>query len=518
MSSTSADPDALAAACDSAASGHFGAPVALPVDASNEVRVLAGLLQCQRWVAGLDLDPGVLDPAWVDVPRGPELLMHHVELAALRLDADTMTRLRTLSEGAAPSEACDRTWLELARTFLALASGSAVDPGDLVELERSGRENKQAGQVLRAATLRALASEAAGLSDEAVEHARRAFRMARTERHPQAEYWAGWTLARQRRLTGRPYLASRILGAQRRYAPPPWHRWIDLQRTLAEGISADANPASVGLGIALERARAGDRAGFTEQIDALQPHLAAFAPLQDDVGDMLSSLGVEARPPRPVVLQWRHGERPFEPPPCGLAAIAHAPLALVVARPSTHGHRVLGLADQLLPAEVSRDLVHDKPGRTESLLAALALIGPEGLTEEQLFAAVYGFTYNATLHRGAWDVALHRARAACGSLATLFRSEGHVRLDVVQPFVVPDPRCQRAHEDRVLQRMASSDGASARDLANGLGLSLRTVQDVLRDLVETGACQQHRDGRRRLYSVEDTTFQEPTRSGQHSPG
>ena len=87
-----------------------------------------------------------------------------------------------------------------------------------------------------------------------------------------------------------------------------------------------------------------------------------------------------------------------------------------------------------------------------------------------------------------------------------------MQLEVLQPFVVPDPRCQRAHEDRVLQRMATSAGASARELATGLGISLRTVQDVLRDLVETGACQQHRDGRRRIYSVEDTTFQEPTRA------
>jgi hypothetical protein len=174
---------------------------------------------------------------------------------------------------------------------------------------------------------------------------------------------------------------------------------------------------------------------------------------------------------------------------------------------------MLGLANTLLPKDISRAHMVDKPGRTESLLAALALVGPDGLTEDALFAAVYGFTYNATLHRGAWDVALHRARSACAELAILHRNEGRVWLEVAHRFVVPDPRCQRAHEDRVLQRLASAEGTSARELASGLGLSLRTVQDVLRDLVETGACQQHRDGRRRTYSVEDTTFQEPTRSG-----
>ncbi|MCR9159091.1 MAG: winged helix-turn-helix domain-containing protein [Nannocystaceae bacterium] len=506
----SADPVGLARACDEAAAGRFAQRVVVPADAAPQLRVLAELLACQRWCAGVGERPATLDPDLVTAPRGAELLVHHVEAATLQLDAASVSRLRTLARGVHVAGARDQTWLALARCLLDLASGDATDPAALVALERSGRENKEAGQVLRAATLRALATEAAGRSNDAVEDARRAFRMARTERRPQAEYWAGWTLARQRRLTGRPYLASRILGAQRQYAPAPWHGWIGLERTLAEGTAMQGESGDGPLRAALEHARAGDHPGFTRAADALMSTLEAFAPLRNDVADLLACLGQADSPPREVVAQWRTAERPFDPPPCGLSAVALCPLALVVAKPSSKGSRVLGLAEPLLPHSVSRLLLTDKPGRTESLLAALALAGPDGLDEQGLFAAVYGFTYNATLHRGAWDVALHRARAACKGLATLFRAEGHVRLEATTPFVVPDPRCQRAHEDRVLQRMATSDGASARDLAAGLGLSLRTVQDVLRDLVDTGACQQHRDGRRRVYSVEDTTFQEPT--------
>jgi hypothetical protein len=491
--------------------GRFDTPLAVASTAPPDHQVLGGLLHCHRWAAGLDAAPPLPASAWLDAPRGCELLMLHIERAALSLDPAAITSLQALAQTTTAAQASDDTWLQLARCFLALASGQPVQPATLTDLERAGREHRDAGLVLRAATLRALASEAVGGSDDAVEHARRAFRMARTEHRPQAEYWAGWTLARQRRLTGRPYLASRILGAQRRYAPPPWHRWIDLQRTLAEGTLAPETRGD--LRDALACAQAGDRAGFDQRLRALMPVLDGFAPLRSDVHDLLASLGEETQPPRPVVHDWRGAASPFAPPPCGLAAVAHTPLAVVLAQPGAPGVRMLGLANTLLPKDISRAHMVDKPGRTESLLAALALVGPDGLTEDALFAAVYGFTYNATLHRGAWDVALHRARSACAELAILHRNEGRVWLEVAHRFVVPDPRCQRAHEDRVLQRLASAEGTSARELASGLGLSLRTVQDVLRDLVETGACQQHRDGRRRTYSVEDTTFQEPTRSG-----
>ena len=499
----------LSSACDGAAVGCFGAPLRVGGDAPAQARVLAGLLHARRWAAGLETDPGELDPQLVSAPRGPELVMLLAEAAALRLDAPALGRLRRASD-IAVEPGRDATWLALARSFLALAAGVPVQPVTLVDLERAGREHHEAGQVLRAATLRALAADAQGHAEEAVDHARRAFRMARTERRPQAEYWAGWTLARLRRTTGRPYLASRILGALRRIAPRPWNLWIDLQRTFSSG-----NPEAIEgtLGVALGCARRGDAAGFARAVETLRGPLGAFAPLRADLMDLLGCLGVDETSARPVVDGWRGGEPPFAPPPRGFAALARDPLAVVIAEPGRPGRRVLWVGESLLPSSVTRELWVDKPGRTESLLSALALAGPEGVDEEALFASVYGFTYNPALHRGAWDVALHRARVASSGVGSLTRRDGHVVLSVARSFVVADPRCQRGHEERVLQRMASAGGASARELAKELGLSLRTVQDVLRELVDTGACQQERDGRRRIYSVEDTTFQEPTRAG-----
>ncbi len=491
--------------------GEFGEPLRVPPDAPAQARVLGALLQCRRWSAGLEADPGTPDPKLFTAPRGAELLLHLAEAAALQLDRSTLERLR-LESDVVVEEAHDGVWLALARCFLALAEGALVEPAVLVELERAGREHNEAGVVLRAATLRAWVADALMDPEEAVDHARRAFRMARTERAPQAEYWAGWTLARLRRSTGRPYLASRILGALRDISPRAWTPWIDLQRTLAAPDSAALETTNP-LGRALGRLRAGDGSGFAALLEAFLPTLDAFALLRADAMDLLGCLGLREAPLGSVVADWTTGTPPFAAPPRGFGAAASEPLAVVVAERGRRGRRVLWLGEGQLDADVGRELWVDKPGRTESLLAALALAGPAGIDEEALFLAAYGFTYNAALHRGAWDVALHRARSAAGSVGSLSRGDGHVTLHVERAFVVPDPRCQRGHEDRILQRMACGGGTSARELAQGLGLSLRTVQDVLRDLVDTGACRQRRDGRHRLYSVEDTTFQEPTRSG-----
>ncbi len=508
------DENALAQACDAASKGRFGEAVLVPASAPVRTRVLAHILACHRWQAGVGPPVVIADEhAMLGAPRGCELLMRWLEVAALRLDAPAVQRLASTVDDIRPRDAREQVWLELARAFAALCRGHELPEPQLAELERRAREGRCAEQVLGAATLRVFAAADDERPYEAIEHARRAFRMARTEGLPQAEYRAGWALARQRRLAGRPYLATRILVAQRGYAPSSWHPWIDVERILANGpVDGVSSQSPVeDLVAVLDAARLGDAPGFSSGVARALQALAAFAPLRGDVLDAVAALGgSELGSPRAAVAAWCDGQQPFGPAPGGLAGLAGVPLAAVVGRPRSAGRRLLGLGIGLLGPDVDRGPLSDKPGRTESLLAALALAGPAGLPEEDLFSVVYGFSYNPALHRGAWDVALHRARTGCADVGVLHRSEGRVGLEVKRPFVVPDPRCQRSHEDRVLQRIAAESGSSARDLAGALGLSLRTVQDALRELVNVGACRQHRDGRRVIYSVEDTTFQEPT--------
>lgn len=352
--------------------------------------------------------------------------------------------------------------------------------------------------------------------------------MARTETLPHSEYLAGLTLARVRRLKGRPYLAARIASALRRFAPPPWHAWIDWELALAGGRSAEllstTGPAR-DLKALLDAASAGDRGAFDAATSRLQSLAEGFAPFRGDVQRALVALDpdrnlISAAPP---LADWASGRHAFVSPPCGLAGLddpddadrTATAVAIVLALPDQPGRRVLRVSRGLaLRRAEGRCLDDGQPGRPEAVLCALALAGPSGLEESTLFRSVYGFEYVRALHRGTFDVALHRARARLGDLGELERAEGAMRLRVLGSFVIVDPRSTAEIDDRVLALVARSGEISAREAAQSLGVPLRTVQGSLRDLVESGACLQQRDGRRVVYAVEDTTFQVPTLPGQ----
>ena len=87
-----------------------------------------------------------------------------------------------------------------------------------------------------------------------------------------------------------------------------------------------------------------------------------------------------------------------------------------------------------------------------------------------------------------------------------------MRLVARTPFSVPDPRCERPMEDTLLRALAERGGGSAKEIAQTLDVPLRSVQLLLKGLVEDGACLSEKDGRRVAYKVEDTTFHEPTRT------
>ena len=95
-------------------------------------------------------------------------------------------------------------------------------------------------------------------------------------------------------------------------------------------------------------------------------------------------------------------------------------------------------------------------------------------------------------------------RAPCDSRRDRLRAFGHrlrslptagvVRLETGTEKLLPDPRCAVGSEDRALQHIALGGVASARSIADGLGVSLRSAQQALESLVREGLCGRERHG------------------------
>jgi hypothetical protein len=107
-------------------------------------------------------------------------------------------------------------------------------------------------------------------------------------------------------------------------------------------------------------------------------------------------------------------------------------------------------------------------------------------------------------------VLIHRCKEHLGDRASITRAKGRIQLVPNGPLLLADPRCSRPLGDSLLGIVAERPGASAKDIAEASGVSLRVVQATLQSLVKDGACQLDRDGREVRYVVEDTTFSEPT--------
>jgi hypothetical protein len=500
------------------------------------VAARSALHVARRWLEGHPDAPrptpetirGLLDAPAPARALAAELAARAAAAAVLCLDAPARRSAAELAQQLSVGHEDARAWAELAGAWEALGRAEAPDDATLADLERRARERKIADLVVDTASLRALAHAERDALDLALSSARRASRMARTEKQPHSEYLAGLTLARLRRLGGRPYLAARIASALRRFAPRPWHGWVDWERSLASGrgaLAASVTGPALDLQQLLEHAGAGDRPAFDATAQRLHDATIDFAPFRHDLQRVLVALD-PARDPSPVsprLTRWVRGIESFAAPPFGLAGLdganetphAASVVAVVLARPEGPGRRILGVGQGLARLEAQgRSLDESNAGRPEAVLCGLALAGPRGLDDGELFRAVYGFEYVPALHRGTFDVALHRARAKLADLGEIERTEGRIRLEVRAAFVVVDPRTVAEIDDRVLALVARSGEISARDAARSLSVPLRTVQGALRDLVDSGACQQQRAGRGVVYAVEDTTFQEPTLDGR----
>ncbi len=414
-------------------------------------------------------------------------------------------------------------WLSLAR-------------GELDALGEQAKETEQvAGRlgvrtlVIECAVLRALAAAGRWDIETAVADARRAARMAATEELPQQEYLSSLVLARTRRLSGAAHHAAHILAALRRYAPALWHDAIDWELVMAGGAAPEkpSEPALVHVLLALRQAaRSGGRVEFERAAAELAGRVTAWSPLASDLGlvratiEPLTLVGQAPAPVAPEVERWRHGGQ--DRAPYGIESFANdqnvdsgEPVAYVLGFPDGRpARRFLGAAAALAATETGalRLPPTKRPyGRSDALLSVLALAGPDGLAEADVFLSVYGFRYARGVHKDVFNVLLHRARARLGGAGEVDRGDSKMTLRLSTPLLIPDPRCTGRTDNRVLRFIAQRGSASAHEIAGALSVPLRTAQAAIESLVTDGVCHVRRSGRHIEYLVQDTTFQVPTR-------
>jgi len=415
------------------------------------------------------------------------------------------------------------------RSLDAWTSGQSP-PVDLEALGARAAGARLATAVVQVPALRALFAIEAGDHPAGLACARRASLMGRTEAIPAAEWLANLALARARRYNRQVHLAVRILEALDPPASPGWRTWLDWERLLAGALVPDGEAVAAGPAAALWSllcaARTGDRSGFARHAGALAAS-ATIAPFRREAAVLVEALNPFDVPRLDLPIAtggrrdlgseqlqaWRRGEASLPP------ALLHGlllpdspePGACVVLWPDGRSARFLSAGLPLLGGGVSRlPPSRRQNGRIETLLAILALAGPDGLDEATCFLRAYGFSYVPGVHRGVFDVLVHRARGAVEGLATLGRGPGRLTLTAARPLLLFDPRASRSTTDRVLRLLAEQGRASAREAATRLGLSLRAAQGALSELAGNHACIVERDGRSITYAVEDSVFSEPT--------
>lgn len=436
--------------------------------------------------------------------------------------AESAIAFRDLARGSDAPEVLAA--LRLVDAWSALAAGRASVASDHArQAAELATRHALPEHLVESRTLAALAALERGELTDALELARRAMRMARVEELPAAEYLAALTLARARRLNNASHLASRILTSLLGYAPAPWHGSIGWELALSSGLASEPTafpPGSASSSFIhwLEAAHQSDGATFSRLGAELSDRLQGFAPGLADFerARWVVDPNVHGCEDRQVDA-WKRGRA--DELSYGLAGLAGIPLAEVstyacavsagIDTPATRVVRVgAGLAQQHWSASSAATAKH---ARTQTLLAVLVLAGPQGMDEREAFEAAYGFRFQPDLHRDTFNVAIHRARSRLTGEDRLFREGGRLRLELGQRTAVPDPRCGLPIAERVLRRVALGSALNARAISKLLGISVRSAQSALETLVEEGACRQRKQGRQVEYSIEDTTFQAPTR-------
>ncbi|MEM9191110.1 MAG: helix-turn-helix domain-containing protein [Myxococcota bacterium] len=444
-------------------------------------------------------------PASDNLAAAHALCLNRVRAAVLRFDVKDVTRWGEMHASLASDERT-RVAQVLTATWNAWVHGTPADREMLAEMERSAARAGQAREVVELATLRALSALTAHEVESAVREARRAARMARAEGMPQAEYLAYTVLARVRRHSGQPHLAKRIIVGLTKVAPGPWADWLKFELMLSGGAAGVLDPLEH-----LDQASESGRAGFDTGARRLREQAPPVAPFRHEVETIIAASDSQA-----PADAWRAGVAE-DPPPALRGILARGrperPVVFVLASAGAQTKRCLRPAlvvarqDQV-PAEPFP--VARRGTRSAACVAALLLAGDDGVEDRPLFRAVYGFDYEAEVHRGVFDVLKSRLRTQLGSQVELDKVNGRNRITPHVSLAVPDPRCLPSVRSQVLQALAE-EPRSAKEVASVAGIALRTAQHALRLLVEEGDCEQVKEGRRVRYILEDTTYSEPAR-------
>jgi len=470
-------------------------------------------LRAQARLAGLDLGP---------TPDAIDLEGTAGSFAAAQLDRLALLSLR-LGGLAARAHGSSTDDVDAARELVVLLGRLfGGDTAGVVETAQAlgarAARDRLAAVVVESKAVEALALLETDLA-QSLRAARQASRMAQAEGLPQPQYFANLVLARARRRTGHPHLALRILGALAQVTPPAWSEWLGWELLFAgspEPVDTEATRTVTRL---LQAARAGDRAAADDASATLRARFSAPSPFGRDVARLLEALapgrdGVSSSGDAETAA-WTRGE--VEELPAGLGALAGAagPRAWVARAPGAPALRLLGPGRALWEASVGAAVClcseERAAGRTGAVLASLLFAGDAGLPEPELFERVYGFPYVRELHARVLGVLLHRVRKEVDGVE-IDRQDGVLRLSHRGPVCLPDPDASLQLEERLLRWVASEGRQDARGIARELGVPLRSAQAALQALVEEGALVRERDGRSFSYRVEDTTFQEPTRS------
>lgn len=413
--------------------------------------------------------------------------------------------------------------VRLARAWTALLRGDDLSGLDdpLRQIQHDAAAANDPVLAVAATSTRALASLERGDLPGALEAARRASLMASSEGIAEAICWANLVLARVRRHSGRPYLATRILGAIAGYAPGAFREWIALESVLAGSPEATSAPdgAAAQVRLLLGAATQGDRALFDRVAAGIDERVAGFESLRDEVRTLVAAVDCEREPPDSV-RAWREGASDLLPRGLQGVSSSAAPqsrdepvLVFVATPPGRRSARMLRAGAGLLVGAQAIEpskILSPRNARTDTGLAALALSGDAGLANEELFRRVYGFPYVAHVHDATARKLVHRMRERLGALGEIRRTTAGLVLVPAALTLIPDPRFSQTTADRALGALAKSTGAEAADIARALGIPLRTAQLALQQLVADGGCRLERIGRQVVYRLDDTTFSEPT--------
>ena len=444
----------------------------------------------------------------------------------LDFNVDALRRVARLSQdleqtgpeaSRAPEPLIVRAWLKLLEGDCEDAAKVAEDAIALAHREGSPMP------LLDGTVVSALAHLARGDFEAATSSARRASRMARTEGILQREYLANLALARVRRYAGRVHLASRIVLALARVVPTPWCNWIALEFFLCGGGQPPtAEPSALTQRLAGASRRMG-QVSWAGDMEAIAKSLPTL--FESEVRSFVACTDSRNTSPVPArTTRWIEGKEGPAPPGLGgfLAAPSGGDLVepcgvYVLVEPGRPARRFLAVSvDQMADGSVVLPAPELKKRRTFELLCILALSGGH-LAETDLFRRLYGFEYASEKHGGMLRTLIYRARQAVEGHGTIERADGAMALQMKRAVCIPDPRCVPTLEDTILRALAQSTSKlDATAIATTVGVPLRTVRRALSPLIEDGSCVVEKVGRTAHFSVEDTTFYEPsfTRLGQ----